>query len=424
MRKNVGVIGLGIIGRRVVACLRKKGFPVFVWNRTPRPVPNFVGSPAELAQTCDIIQIFVSDDDALLRIVQQIFPKLTNKHIVIAHSTVSPDSMRAAAEIVEKRRAHFVEAPFTGSKLAAEKGELTYYVGGDPASIRTVRPVLEASSKAILEIGEVGDATIIKVATNMITAACVQAAAEAMAIVEGSGVSLDKFLTAMRDNASHSATLELKLPRMIAGDFEVHFSTKHMLKDMQIANRLARSGALELSVAAAARDRLLDQVQNGRADNDYSCVVRKYFPQAGIGAEGGQTLELFETSKEQPATVPPAEPEMPVASESSKMPGAEESSSTKGSKANDVRSETLADAAKDRDSTALKEDARKTASSENQTAPKATLEDEKAGVLDKAALPETQTDGEKIDPTVERELAASAGRPGRLRRWLRRPPAE
>ena len=65
-RKNVGVIGLGIIGSRVTANLRKKGFHVFVWNRTPRPVPNFVGAPGELAEMCDFVQIFVSDDDALL----------------------------------------------------------------------------------------------------------------------------------------------------------------------------------------------------------------------------------------------------------------------------------------------------------------------------------------------------------------------
>lgn len=293
MQKNVGVIGLGIIGRRVVANLRKKGFPVFVWNRTPRPVPNFVGSPSELAQTCEIIQIFVSDDDALLRTVQQLVPKLTPRHIVIAHPTVSPDSMRGAAELVVKRRARFVEAPFTGSKLAAEKGELIYYVAGDKETVRAVTPVLEASSKAIVEIGEIGDATIIKVATNMVTAASVQVAAEALALVESSGVSLDKFLAALRLNSSHSPTLEMKVPRMIAGDFEVHFSTKHMLKDMQIANRLARIGNLDLSVAAAARDRLLEQMGAGRGDDDFSSVARKYFPAAGGPMSGAQDPELF-----------------------------------------------------------------------------------------------------------------------------------
>ena len=80
-RKNVGVIGLGIIGQRVVSNLRENGFHVFVWNRTPRPVPNFVGSPAEVAELCDYVQIFVSDDDALLQMMQRMTPNLTSQSL-------------------------------------------------------------------------------------------------------------------------------------------------------------------------------------------------------------------------------------------------------------------------------------------------------------------------------------------------------
>src|SRR6266581_5659583 len=179
---NIGVVGLGIIGRGIAGHLRRKGFSVFVWNRSPRPVPNFVGSLGELAGLCNYIQIFVSDDEALLQTVEQLSEKLTPRHLVLAHSTVAPDSMCAAAEIVEGRGARFVEASFTGSKAAAEKGELVYYVGGTDAALREARPILEASSKEIIKIGAVGQASVIKIATNMVTAASVQAAAEALAL--------------------------------------------------------------------------------------------------------------------------------------------------------------------------------------------------------------------------------------------------
>src|SRR6266571_1890161 len=122
-RKIIGVIGLGIIGRAVSTNLRQKGFQVFVWNRTPRPVPNFVGAPAELAEMCDCLQIFVSDDEALDYVVKQLSAGLAPRHVIMVHSTVSPQSMTAAAEIVQRRGARFVEAPFTGSKDAAAKGE-------------------------------------------------------------------------------------------------------------------------------------------------------------------------------------------------------------------------------------------------------------------------------------------------------------
>jgi 3-hydroxyisobutyrate dehydrogenase-like beta-hydroxyacid dehydrogenase len=323
-RKNVGVVGLGIIGSRVTENLRRKGFQVFVWNRTPRPVPNFVGAPAEIAEMCDYIQIFVSDDDALLQVVQNLSPVLAPRHIVMAHSTVAPHSMRAAADIVEGRGARFVEAPFTGSKLAAEKGELVYYVGGDEVALREAQPILQASAKQVIEIGEIGQATAIKVATNMITAATVQAATEALALVRSAGVPLEKFVSAMQGNASNSATLTMKLPKILEGDFEPHFSLKHMLKDMQIATRYGLSQHLELGVTAAARDRLLEQMQRGHGDLDYSAVARKYFGEVKPASREEEDLELFEkpTPVEpypatphiiEPAASPEKQPVFPVA---------------------------------------------------------------------------------------------------------------
>lgn len=275
--KKVGVIGLGIIGQRVAENLRRRGFQVFVWNRTPRPFPNFVGSPAEIASLCDFVQIFVADDDALLEIVRQMTSALGANNLVMAHSTVAPDCMRSAAEIVRRRGSEFLDAPFTGSKMAAEKGELIYYVGGDEMALRRARPVLEASSKEILEIGAVGDATIVKIATNMVTAVTVQVGIEALALAHGAGISLEKFGAALRSNACHSGTLGFKMPKIIEGDFEPHFSVKHMLKDMRIAARMGRALDVGLPATAAAHDRLLEEVRNEHGDDDYSSVARQYF---------------------------------------------------------------------------------------------------------------------------------------------------
>src|SRR5258707_182958 len=296
-RKSIGVIGLGIIGRAIAAHLRRKGFSVFVWNRSPQPVPNFVGSLGELAGICNYIQIFVSDDEALLQTVEQLSESLTPRHLVLAHSTVAPDSMRAAAEIVERRRARFVEASFTGSKPAAEKGELVYYVGGTDAALREARPILEASSKEIVHIGGIGQASAIKIATNMITAASIQASAEALALVQSQGLPLEKFVEAMLVNASYSGTLAMKLPTMLELDFAPHFSVKHMLKDMQIASQIALSHYLDLGVTAAVRDQLFEQMQWGHGDDDYSAVLRKYLHEPGPGySEDSQIQEPLEQS--------------------------------------------------------------------------------------------------------------------------------
>ena len=326
-QKNVGVIGLGIIGSRVADNLRRRGFHVFVWNRTPRPVPNFVGSRSEVADLCDFIQIFVSDDDALLETIEQLKRSLKAHHVVMAHSTVAPHTMRAAAEIVQRRGAQFLDAPFTGSKIAAEKGELVYYVAGDDAALQRARPVLAASSKDIVEIGEVGQATTVKIATNMITATTVQATAEALALVDSSGLSAEKFAAAMRGNAITSPTLALKLPKMMSGDFEPHFSVKHMLKDVQIASRLGRSYGLSLDATEAARESLRSEAAEGRGDLDFCSLIRVFFPEgapplhrggAGSSAEQ-QTLggldepvaPAEQPSSKQAAPPPPEIPQPP-----------------------------------------------------------------------------------------------------------------
>ena len=290
-QKNVGVVGLGIIGRRVAENLRRRGFHVFVWNRTPKPFPNFVGSPAEIAQLCDFVQIFVSDDDALIEMVEAMKRSLNAHHVIMAHSTVAPHTMRAAAEIVQRRGAQLLDAPFTGSKMAAENGEMVYYVAGEEAAFRRARPVLEASSKEIVEIGEIGQATTIKIATNMITAATVQAGAEALALVHSSGLSVEKFAAAMKGNGSNSGTLAMKLPKMMEGDFEPHFSVKHMLKDVEIASRLARSHGLSFGATEAARDSLIAQAQRGGGDDDYSAMSRSFFPETAPLQTGGQDAE-------------------------------------------------------------------------------------------------------------------------------------
>jgi hypothetical protein len=111
----------------------------------------------------------------------------------------------------------------------------------------------------------------------------------------------------MQGNASNSATLSMKVPKMMARNFEPHFSIKHMLKDMQIANRLGLSHHLELAVSSAARDRLLEQMQAGHGEEDYSAIVRKYFPDIRPAAADENDLDLFDQRPSAPVASEPTE---------------------------------------------------------------------------------------------------------------------
>ena len=275
-RKNVGLIGLGIIGSRAAVGLRAAGFQVFVWNRSPKAAPNFLGSPAEVAQCCEIIQLFVADAGALFEIIEAMSDALTPEHVIVCSATVGPEATLEAARLVENRGAKFLDAPFTGSKLAAEKRQLVYYVGGDDTTFLRVKPVLEAMSRAIVRIGAVGHAATIKVVTNMIAAVSIQTLAEALAIVQKAGIDPEVLGAALEQNAARSGTMDLKLPMMIAGDYEPHFSLKHMFKDVQLGIHMANALDLEVPATTVTAGVMYGALNHGWADLDFSALFKVY----------------------------------------------------------------------------------------------------------------------------------------------------
>ncbi len=275
-KKNVGVLGLGIIGARVASGLRHAGFQSFVWNRTPKPAPNFLGSPSEVAELCEIIQLFVADGAAVMEMIDAMRPALTPQHIILCNATIGLDATLEAAKKVRQLGPSFLDAPFTGSKGAAEKRQLVYYVGGDEDVFLRAKPALEATSKAVLRVGEIGQAAIIKIVTNLISATTAQTLAEAFAIVSRSGIRPEALTHAIELNAMRSGVTDLKLPKMISADYEPHFSVKHMFKDVKLGVHLANSLGLDVPATSCVAGVLYGAITRGWGDLDYAAVAKAY----------------------------------------------------------------------------------------------------------------------------------------------------
>ena len=298
LRKNTGLIGLGIIGSRVAAALRAAGFQTFVWNRTPRPEPNFLSSPAEVADVCDVIQIFVADAQAVFEVIDAFGDMLTERHTILCHATIGPEATLEAAKLVELRGAKFLDAPFTGSKLAAEKRELTYYIGGSDEVLRDVEPVLQASSKAIVKIGAIGQAATVKIATNMMVAVSIQSLIEAYAVVQKSGIDPEALARALECHGVRSGLTDLKLPRILDGDFEPHFSLKHMFKDAQIAIHIANALGIDIPATTACAGVMYGGLSRGWGELDFSSTAKIYTPEKAAPETG----EPSASATEPPAT--------------------------------------------------------------------------------------------------------------------------
>ncbi|MFZ4763386.1 MAG: NAD(P)-dependent oxidoreductase [Roseimicrobium sp.] len=274
---NVGIVGLGIIGSRVAECLRRAGHHVFVWNRSARAEPNFLASPREVAEVATFIQVFVRDSEALLAVMREMQPALTKTHVVCAHSTVSVSAMKEAARIADDVGAGFLDAPFTGSRTAAEKGELVYYVSGELVEQEKALPLLQASSKKVLTFGtKVGDATVLKIATNLVSGGVVVALAEALALAQAHGVEGAQLLEAFQNNANCSPLITMKLPAMMTSSYTAHFSLKNMLKDARYAQELAQEQALVTPVLEAAVNAMAQADAAGQGEMDYSVVFENF----------------------------------------------------------------------------------------------------------------------------------------------------
>ncbi|BCU77450.1 NAD(P)-dependent oxidoreductase [Luteolibacter sp. LG18] len=270
------VLGLGIIGSRAYGRLRDAGWGVKAWNRTPKGLPGEVSSALEAIEGARWISIYLKDSPAARATVEAIVPGLKPGMVVLNHSTLDVETTRWIAAQVAATGADFLDVPFTGSKVASENGQLVYYTSGDPALLAEVEPYLRVTAKDLIPCGEVGAATIVKLATNLISACTVQALAEALAVATAHGISAENFIGAVSKNACASVLSGMKLPTMAGGDFDTHFSLGNMEKDSRYVRALAAEAGLETPAIDAVSARMSALCADGLADLDYSALAKAY----------------------------------------------------------------------------------------------------------------------------------------------------
>jgi 3-hydroxyisobutyrate dehydrogenase-like beta-hydroxyacid dehydrogenase len=282
MSQNTGgearaaVIGLGIIGSRAYGCLREAGWSVKAWNRTPKGLPGEVRDPLEAISGARYISLYLKDAPAVRELMEAILPGLTSGMVVLNHSTIDLETTRWLEARCREAGCAFLDVPFTGSKVASEQGNLVYYTSGDPELLAEAEPFLRITAKDLIPCGEIGAATIVKLATNLISACTVQALSEALAIARSHGIAPDNFIDAVAKNACGSVLSGMKLPTMAEGDFETHFSLANMEKDSRYVRALAAEAGLETPAIDAVSARMAELCADGLSELDYSALAKAY----------------------------------------------------------------------------------------------------------------------------------------------------
>ena len=267
--QRVAILGLGIMGGGMAANWLAKGFEVSVWNRTRSKAEPLAAKgakvtarPRDAAQGADFIFAMVSDDDASRSVwlgPDGALAGAKSGAIGVESSTLTPDWIRELGHHAHAKGCGFLDAPVGGSRPAADAGELRFFVGGDPQTYEAARPALAAVGSRMDLLGPLGAGATWKLINNQLGAGQIAALAEALEVARKAGFKDEQVSELILGGPAASPMIKLKLPRMLARDFEpADFALNLMLKDARYAAALAQSlgapaGMIEGAVKAFAR---------------------------------------------------------------------------------------------------------------------------------------------------------------------------
>ena len=247
--ETIGFIGLGIMGRGMVANLQKAGFAVRLWNRTAERTPPFVAqgattaaSPADLATQCDIIFICVSDTPDVQAVIlgeNGVLEGIRPGALVVDHSTISPQATKEMAAELAAKGAHMLDAPISGGSEGAAKGTLSIMIGGAAEQVERARPYLEAMGKTITHVGEQGAGQAAKLVNQILVVGTMLSMSEALLFARAAGLDLEKTLAAVSSGAAGSWTLSNRGPQVAQRDWRPGFTIDLQQKDLRLVLQAA-----------------------------------------------------------------------------------------------------------------------------------------------------------------------------------------
>jgi len=292
MPQSIGFIGLGIMGQPMALNLVKAGYKVTAYNRTTtKTVPleragaDVASTPAEAAKDADVVILIVSDTAAVEEVVagkEGVFETLRAGAVVIDSSTISPTVSRKLACMAAGKGAGWLDAPVTGSKHGAEKGELTFMIGGDREALERVMPVLKVLGKKHIYCGQHGLGLAAKLAMNSILATTIAVFAEGFLMGTKAGVSPQTLLEIMQWSLARAAIVDFKAPFIFKGDFTPYFPLKLMHKDLELAMETAYAQNVPMPTTAAVKEVYGSAKAQGKGDLDYAAVVTFLEEVAGV----------------------------------------------------------------------------------------------------------------------------------------------
>lgn len=289
---NLGFVGLGVMGSRMVKRLLDAGHTVTGYNRTKSKAQwlldagmKWADTPRAVAQTAEITFSMVTNTEALKAIAlgpDGILAGLEPGKIYIDMSTVSPAASREIAAQVTAKGAQMLDAPVSGSVSTLEEGKLTFMVGGERATFERVEPILKAIGPKATYVGGNGLAVGMKIATNLSLAVQMLAFSEGVLLAEKSGIARATAVEVLLNSVIASPMVKYRGPFVLKMPDEAWFDVNMMQKDLLLALEMGRGLDVPLPTTAITNEMLTAARGMGLEKKDFAVLFEVLARMAGL----------------------------------------------------------------------------------------------------------------------------------------------
>jgi len=289
---NLGFVGLGVMGGRMVNRLLDKGHTVTGYNRTKSKAQwlidrgmQWADSPRAVAATADFTLSMVTNSAALSEIAEGdngILAGLSSGKVWIDMSTVSPEISKGLAERVRKKGAEMLDAPVSGSVITLEQGKLAVMVGGRAETFQRAKPILLDLGPKVTHVGENGLALVMKIATNLNLTSQMLAFSEAVLLAEKNGIPRQIAVDVLTNSAIASPMVQYRGPFVLKMPEEAWFNVNMMQKDLLLALELGRKADVPLPTTSVCNEFLTAARAMGYVEQDFAVVFEVLARMSGV----------------------------------------------------------------------------------------------------------------------------------------------
>jgi 3-hydroxyisobutyrate dehydrogenase-like beta-hydroxyacid dehydrogenase len=289
---NLGFIGLGVMGSRMVKRLLDAGHAVTGYNRTRSKAQWLLDlgmqwgeTPAAVARASDMLVSMVANTAALQAVAggpDGVLAGLCPGAIFVDMSTVSPTVSRTIAVQVAAAGAHMLDAPVSGSVITLETGQLSIMVGGDRSAYERALPILRDIGPKVTYVGGNGLAAAMKIATNLSLAVQMLAFSEGVLLAEKSGIARETAVEVLLNSVIASPMVKYRGPFVLGLPAEAWFDVNMMQKDLLLALEMGRELDVPLPTTAVTNELLTAARGMGLAGEDFAVLFEALARMSGL----------------------------------------------------------------------------------------------------------------------------------------------